>query len=330
MSPSWRRSKNPSDRRCRWANRSTRRFRTNRSPTHAVRILVDPGHSALDDRDAEIERGDQRKKSREVVRGEHVVDEDLVQIDARRAERGNGAGEQQAQHHAAAEIAGVGPEPAEDGAQRDRGGVLDEAVVLVVRFVVLGCGSRPGPGRRCDRGHRFSSSSNCGKPRPPGLGGRGFSRTAAQRQLLRPSTVWWRSQCFGLRGRSGRGASRACSCLSCPSALLLRGLQWSSCLCGGLWQCDICVLCCRSGDARFGVARHVFRSRRRFVSRFPRLHSGRVVDHSLGAVKNPERDHVAGTNRTGCRSVERFRPSDSSVHHRAVTQPSAATDVRPR
>jgi hypothetical protein len=53
----------------------------------------------------------------------------------------------------------------------------------------------------------------------------------------------------------------------------------------------------RSVDARFGVARHVFRSRRWIVSWFLRLHSSRAVDHSLGAVKNPERDHLSG--RTG-------------------------------
>ena len=61
-------------------------------------------------------------------------------------------------------------------------------------------------------------------------------------------------------------------------------------------QSDICHPLPRSGDARFGVARHVFRSRRWIVSRFLRLHSGRAVDHSLGAVGNAERDHLPGRN----------------------------------
>jgi hypothetical protein len=54
---------------------------------------------------------------------------------------------------------------------------------------------------------------------------------------------------------------------------------------------------CCSADVRFGVVRHVFRCASPFVSEFLRLHPGRAVDHSLGAVKNPERDHLSG--RTG-------------------------------
>jgi hypothetical protein len=95
-------------------------------------VFVDPGDGALNDCYGQIEGGD-RNEEPEVVRGEHIVDEHFVEIDARCAESGNGAGEQQAHRHPAAEPAGLGPEPCEHRAQRDLRGLLDEAVVLVVR-----------------------------------------------------------------------------------------------------------------------------------------------------------------------------------------------------
>ena len=161
MSPSWRRSKKPRDEPLQVGEQLDAQVQHEPFADPGGEVLVDPGHGALDDGDCEVERGDQREKP-EIVRGQHVVDEYLVQIDARRAERRNGAGEQQAQHHSPAEVACVGPETAEDGAQRDGGGLLDEAVVLVVRLVV----GQVLRWRRRRRRSSLSSSLNCGKPRP--------------------------------------------------------------------------------------------------------------------------------------------------------------------
>ena len=127
----------------------------------------------------------------EVVRREHVVDEHLVEVDARRGERGNGAGEQQAQHHPAAEIAGVGPEPRGTWRGAGPGGLLDEAVVLVVRSSSCGAGSATGGARRCAVASSFSSSSSCGKPRRPDVSG-GASRgllLSGSALLLGPAVV---------------------------------------------------------------------------------------------------------------------------------------------
>ncbi len=96
-------------------------------------ILIDPGDNALHDGDSEVQRGHRNEESK-VVRGEHVVDEYFVEVETRRGESGDGAGEQQAHRHPAAKAAGVGPEPAEHRAQRDLRSLFDEAVVLVVRF----------------------------------------------------------------------------------------------------------------------------------------------------------------------------------------------------
>ena len=177
--------------------------------------------------------------------------------------------------------------------------------------VVLACGSR----RRCRRWSRSSLLQllTCEKPRrPTGTGG-----ASREPQLLSgtPPPPW--PPCVAprlLRARTSSACGRGALVrrgLSCLSALLLAGLAVASSLCGACGSATSAILCCRSGDARFGVARHVFRSRRWFVSRFLRLHSGRAVDHSLGAVKNPERDHLPGRTGQDAGSVGCF---DRRIH----------------
>ena len=184
-----------------------------------------------------------------------------------------------------------------DGAQRNLGGVLDEAVVLVVRSASARAGSGPGPGRRCDRSHRSPARLACGNPAAltwaagfPACAQWG-SRSAA---LGWPAACW---QCFGSRFLQWSWCLLALLVLV---ACLLRGFLWAwsaSCrrACG---RCDI-LRALRVVPATPALASHVmyFARGAGFVSRFLRLHSGRAVDHSLGAVKNPERDHLPG--RTG-------------------------------
>ena len=176
-------------------------------------------------------------------------------------------------------LAGVGPEPAEDGAQWD----LRERTRR-------GCRPRrparrpERPGRR-RRSHSSLSSSSNGENPPPPNGRRGFSRLNSGRDRFRR---------FGLCRFQCLGSVAACSACRRRGLLVLpvlRARAWSSTSPGGFrgtWPLSILF---PVGDTGSGVAHPVSRSSAPFVSWVSALHSGGAERHSLGSIGQTKSDH---------------------------------------